>query len=117
MFRHIDAVAVIGHRYGSVFGGNRGFNIGNRFSVFRSGLEHTDNVVATIDNAFVEQFVESGNVFDGSKGDFLGFLVKHPHRRIDRFHRTNIGIGVVENMLFVGLTLVLLSEVGGRHFV
>ena len=53
MFRHVNAIAVIRHGDGSVFG-NGGFDIGNRFSMFGGGLEHSNDMVAAIHNTLIE---------------------------------------------------------------
>jgi hypothetical protein len=72
-------------------------------------LEHADYVVAAIDDAFVEKLVEPGNVLDGF-ADNHGVVV-YPEMLIHILDGPNVRIGVVENVLLVGLLLVLLSEI------
>jgi hypothetical protein len=109
---HVDAVAVVLHGDGAVFGIYVYIDKGDEFDsigVLTVALEHADYVVAAIDDAFIEKLVEPGNVLDGF-ADNYGILVD-PQMFVHILDRPNIRIGVIENVLLVGLLLVLLGEI------
>ena len=57
MFRHVDAVPVIEERDGAVGGVHKGLNVGHDALIGRFGLQHANDVVATVHDALVKELV------------------------------------------------------------
>ena len=112
MLRHVDAVAVVLHGDGAIFGIHIYIDIGDELDTVRVltvALEHANHVVTAIDDAFVKEFIEPWNVLDGF-ADNHGVVVD-PQMFVHILDGPNIRIGVVEDVLLVGLLLVLLGEI------
>ena len=110
MLGHIDTVTVVVHGDGTV-GRDADFNGSDEFFIKCAGLDHANHMVTTVHNALVKQLVEPGDVLDLLQLNFFGFLIPNPHIRIHILDRTDVGIRIVQDMLTIGLALVLLREV------
>ena len=113
MFCHINTVSVIRHCDHTIFG-DLCVNISNELFFEIIGLYHTNYVVTTVDDTLIEQFVEAGNVFYITQNNLFRNIVEYPHIGIYILNGTDIGVGIIENVLFVGFLLVLGSKIG-RH--
>jgi len=112
MFSNIDAVAVVFHDDGAICGIDVYIDVGHKLGAIWIGglaLNHADHVVATIDDAFVEELVEPGNILDGFAENHC--VLVYPQVFVNIFNRPDIGIGIIEDVLFIGFLLVLFCEI------
>jgi len=109
VFRYIDTISIVGHGDRAILGDGR-IDERDKMLVRIGRLDHTHDVIAAINDAFIEKFVQSGNVFDLFVNDAAGCIVENPHVCVHIFDGADIGIGIIENVLTVSLALVLFGE-------
>ena len=106
VFGDVDAVAVVDHGYDAVIG-DANINVRNWNRAVFFICSHSDDVVAAIHNAFIEQLVEARIVVDMGFYNCVGLGIVDKLVGFHDFDRADVGVGVVEDVLFIGLFLIL----------